>query len=381
MIRVTATEPIVNTNLKLRMAIIESDIYWHAPNQTDWHDQTFRDMVPNPTGIAFTIVQGQTLDFMRSFSIPTALVEENCEIAVFVQSDNGHRILQGAKVGVMEIPPPPYELEPFSLISPADHDTIWTCFPSLIWHASSDPDSGYAIAYRIYLSQDAAFSSPMISDEIPDTSWLSPWCLMNDSTYFWKILASNGHAPDRFSAEVFRFTVDEGEIAIDPPCLHPLYTISNDTAEVVFAITNASYYPVTYVFSDSSDLISIPDNSGALDTFETDSIAVLFLTVGLAPGSYEDTVYVETNHPVDTFLKIPVTIEVYVHGDANCDNNVIGSDITFLVNYLRGIGIPPCSPFLRGDANGNCDITGSDVVFLVNYFRGGTPPIRGDCQY
>ncbi len=53
---------------------------------------------------------------------------------------------------------------------------------------------------------------------------------------------------------------------------------------------------------------------------------------------------------------------------------VIGSDVTYLVNYFRGIG-NPC--LLNGfwcsaDANGDCDVIGSDVTRLVNYFRGNT---------
>ena len=53
---------------------------------------------------------------------------------------------------------------------------------------------------------------------------------------------------------------------------------------------------------------------------------------------------------------------------------VIGSDVTFLVNYFRGFETsPPCSLggfWASADANGDCNIIGSDVTRLVGYFRG-----------
>jgi hypothetical protein len=66
----------------------------------------------------------------------------------------------------------------------------------------------------------------------------------------------------------------------------------------------------------------------------------------------------------------------YLPGDANIINGqwppeVIGSDVTYLVNYLRGIN-EPClmgSFYCAGDANGDCRVIGSDVTRLVAYFR------------
>jgi hypothetical protein len=71
----------------------------------------------------------------------------------------------------------------------------------------------------------------------------------------------------------------------------------------------------------------------------------------------------------------------YLPGDANMTNGawpptVIGSDVTYLVNYFRSL---PSSQaclldgfWCSADANGDCNIIGSDVTKLVNYFRGLT---------
>jgi hypothetical protein len=75
----------------------------------------------------------------------------------------------------------------------------------------------------------------------------------------------------------------------------------------------------------------------------------------------------------------------YVPGDANDDGNVIGSDVTYMVNYFRGLGsVPPVSCwngnseswlYAAADANGDCRVIGSDITFLVTYFRGIQPQI------
>ena len=69
----------------------------------------------------------------------------------------------------------------------------------------------------------------------------------------------------------------------------------------------------------------------------------------------------------------------YLLGDVNMTAGiwppeVIGSDVTYLVNFFRGMtSSQRC--LLRGfyaaaDVNGDCNVIGSDVTRLVNYFRG-----------
>ena len=74
----------------------------------------------------------------------------------------------------------------------------------------------------------------------------------------------------------------------------------------------------------------------------------------------------------------------YMPGDVNGSGNVIGSDVTYLVNFFRGGDPPPDSCwnesengwlYAAADCNGDCHVIGSDVTFLVNYFRGTQPAI------
>ncbi len=70
----------------------------------------------------------------------------------------------------------------------------------------------------------------------------------------------------------------------------------------------------------------------------------------------------------------------YLPGDCNMYAGswppvTIGADVTYLVNYFRGISTPCLQDgfYASGDANGDCTIIGSDVTYLVNYFRGINP--------
>lgn len=69
-----------------------------------------------------------------------------------------------------------------------------------------------------------------------------------------------------------------------------------------------------------------------------------------------------------------------LHGDANCNGMVLGSDIVYLVNYFRGFQDCPCSK-CAGDANDDGNILGSDVTWMVRYFRGEGPDEPIPCEF
>ncbi len=199
-ITVAATAQISNTSLRLRIALIESNINWPAPNGTQWHHQTFRDMVPGTAGLPIAIQQGQIVQVDQSFSCPSALRSENCDIVVFVQSDSGHRILQGAKRSLTSMV---YTVNRFNLIAPENRDTISTATPQFVWTSSADPDSSFPISYRVFVSTSPEFTNAIVSDSLPDTLWNCPTPLPEDSLLYWKVVANNGHAPERLSDQIF----------------------------------------------------------------------------------------------------------------------------------------------------------------------------------
>jgi hypothetical protein len=280
-VTIIAVDSIAYSNLKLRIAITESNINYHGHMQ----NQTFRDMVPDASGIPVSIIRGDTLYFSQSFSCPAPLVPLNCELVAFVQSDNGRRILQGAKIRVSDMI---YMLTSFDLISPTNHDTLETLGPSFVWHQCNDPDSGFAINYRVLLSTTPSFADTFaVSSNLSDTAWSEAPDFPNFSTHYWKVIASNGHARDRESSQHFTFFFHE-------PCS---YVVGDANGSNTFTGLDVTY-------------------------------SVRYFKGGPSPSySCECT-------PGNTW---------FVTGDVNGSCSFSGLDVTYMVRYFKsGPGPIPC---------------------------------------
>jgi hypothetical protein len=93
------------SNLRLRVALVEDEIYWVAPNGTRLHHETFREMYPSTYGEPITISQGQNLEYTYNFTTPSPLVPRNLKLVAFVQSDLNREIVQGARAHVINLGP------------------------------------------------------------------------------------------------------------------------------------------------------------------------------------------------------------------------------------------------------------------------------------
>ncbi len=113
------------------------------------------------------------------------------------------------------------------------------------------------------------------------------------------------------------------------------------------------------------------------------TVNVIMDATYLSEGTYYGDVVFYSSDTATPELDIPVEFVVaaggyeYLPGDANMaagawPPNVIGADVTYLVNYFRAIA-SPCllgGYYASGDANGDCLVIGADVTYLVQYFRG-----------
>jgi len=98
---VTATGDVTQPNLRLHVALTESELDYGGHT----HNQVMRDMIPDAQGESFSISNGQTLHFNRSFTVDGELEDDNCEIVVFVQSYFTREVLQSAKEGLTTLDP------------------------------------------------------------------------------------------------------------------------------------------------------------------------------------------------------------------------------------------------------------------------------------
>jgi hypothetical protein len=192
-----------------------------------------------------------------------------------------------------------YFLTPFDLVFPLDNDTIQTCYPDCRWTTSTDPDSGFAVSYQVYISNTPDFANPIVSDTLSDTTWATPPCLPYDLTYYWKVIAFNGHAPNRTSGQIYSFFVE-------------------DTTTV----SGCVYVPGDINGNGSANGIDV-------------TYGVAFFKGGNVPP-------LDCGSPVGPCQQAS---PFYAAGDVNGNCAFNGIDITFYVAYLKGL-----QPALR-----NCD--------------------------
>jgi hypothetical protein len=103
-IRLTGIDDAYWDSLYLRIALTESDLYYHGSNGLNWHNQVMRDMIPNPNGYPIDIGYGETVNMSQPFTLPASLVADNCEIIVFAQNDYMKEVYQTARIKISDIP-------------------------------------------------------------------------------------------------------------------------------------------------------------------------------------------------------------------------------------------------------------------------------------
>ena len=91
-------------SLYLRIALTESNLYYHGTNGINWHHQVMRDMIPNAAGVPVDISYGETVNLSQPFTLPSQLVAENCEILVLAQNDYMKEVYQAARIKISDIP-------------------------------------------------------------------------------------------------------------------------------------------------------------------------------------------------------------------------------------------------------------------------------------
>jgi PKD repeat protein len=118
----------------------------------------------------------------------------------------------------------------------------------------------------------------------------------------------------------------------------------------------------------------IPIPTGAILNDSGNGRATFIWTPDSAQGGTYNLSFLATdpNNLRDT-LGITLNVINFVRGDANGDGLLRGSDVIYLVAYLKGTAPAP-SPLLRADANADGIVSGGDVTYLVRYFKGFGPP-------
>ncbi len=192
-----------------------------------------------------------------------------------------------------------------------------------------------------------------------------------------------------------RVDVIAQDINVSPDSL--AYSQAADTSIVytgAFAINNGGGCDLSWSITNyPSWAVPSPIGPGVLAPLSSYPIDLTINTAGMSAGTYIDSITIISDDPdTPTLFEPIIVLQVtsgsytfdYLPGDANMfagswPPSVLGADVTYLVNYFRGLAAP-CymynpsltSPYFyaSADANGDCSVIGSDVTFIVNYFRG-----------
>jgi hypothetical protein len=121
--------------------------------------------------------------------------------------------------------------ESFSLLSPADEDTITTLEPTLTWQEASDPDPGDIITYDLYYDTLSDFSTEVIVVDLVDTFYTTPELGVGLS-FWWKVKAKDTNTAGTWSTQTFSFYV--------PSCV--LGDVDGDGESNVVDIVYLAYY-------------------------------------------------------------------------------------------------------------------------------------------
>ncbi|MBD3232767.1 MAG: Omp28-related outer membrane protein [candidate division Zixibacteria bacterium] len=104
-LRIDVVGNVQQSNTHLYVGVIESDIYFEAPNGELWHNQVFRELLTANDGDPVTLVQDNSYSYGYNFTLDTEYTAENTEIFAFVQHKPSKEIYQGAKAWITQLMP------------------------------------------------------------------------------------------------------------------------------------------------------------------------------------------------------------------------------------------------------------------------------------
>jgi hypothetical protein len=89
---------------------------------------------------------------------------------------------------------------PFSLVSPAEGESVPGLRPTFVWNRSTDPQGGN-LTYELWIDEDAGFSSPRIYPDLADTSYTLPDLLFPSIAYRGRVIAEEPDGYRRLARE------------------------------------------------------------------------------------------------------------------------------------------------------------------------------------
>lgn len=283
---------------------------------------------------------------------------------------------------------------PISGFSPSNYEEVISLTPTISWDDATDPDdisdslryicqvftelpglSAGGVYYFFYDTTDAGVNRFVPPDTLFDNFLIE---------YHVKTLDPHGLTSEWSEYQVF-WTNHHNF----PPEPFPLIGPADSTRQIDY-YTHFAWDEPYDLDPNSTITISLEISQDSLfnqiiwskDSLQDFSLNVATDSIGIIGPSYWRVLATDDDGLVRVggIPEGPRYLMILPPGDANTNGVTNGLDVTFMVNYLKGLGPAP-DPLLAGDANGSCVTNGLDVIYLVNYLKGiGNAPVRGQCE-
>ena len=270
----------------------------------------------------------------------------------------------------------------FSLISPADQDTI---FGSIMfrWQTPYDPNFGDQLRYDLFISPDPDFEMPYVDSNLTVsmiTKRLEP------VTHWWKVKAKDNWGAETWSSQIwsttFSYLTDSLRVfAFSPVDLIVTDPLGDSISLNFNSILDASY-DTTLDYNhdgDKDDIITLPNRLVGDYTIRVIAEPVVdkaTYSLGIRIDGGADVMLVQGHSEpgageADTFH---YGAPEFLRGDANNNWTIELGDVVYLITYLYKNGPAP-DPLDAGDVNCSGLVELGDIVYLITYlYKGGPPP-------
>ncbi len=237
-------------------------------------------------------------------------IDAGIDAGVYIDIDGdvrpwGEGFDMGADECAENIPP-----DPFSLLSPADGETIAETPLWFDWEDAPDGD-GDEVLYDFYLDTDSGFTNPVLIDSLTESEYFHTPELINFEQYYWKVKAYDGYGGETWSSEVFTFLVGYAEAIIDiaPGSFHFELFIDDVDLDTLL-ICNTGNIPLDFNISWIEDWVTVEPSESSIPPDSCMAVEVVCSAAELLPGVYSDTLVISSNAEQDPVLLVPVSLEV-----------------------------------------------------------------------
>lgn len=132
----------------------------------------------------------------------------------------------------------------FTLVSPADGDTVWGLDTTLVWHRLSNTSSMDSVFYEVWMDTLPDLSTAeLAAGSIIDTL-VNVFDLWDDQTYFWTVVAADTSGLTTWASDTFSFSTYYPE----PPDSFALVAPENGSE-----VPRTDEFPIVFYWEESFD--------------------------------------------------------------------------------------------------------------------------------